>query len=40
MLVVGRVVDHGATFAQAAAWANVSKSTVWEWGSLARGDAR
>ena len=30
-LVVRRVVDHGETFAQAAAWANVSKSTVWEW---------
>ena len=31
MLVVGRVVDRGETFAQAAAWANVSASTVWEW---------
>ena len=31
MLVVRRVVAHGETFAQAAAWANVSKSTVWEW---------
>ena len=31
MLVVCRVVDHGETFAQAAAWANVSTSTVWEW---------
>ena len=31
MLVVRRVVEHGETFAQAAAWANVSKSTVWEW---------
>jgi transposase len=30
-LVVRRVVDHGETFAQASAWANVSKSTVWEW---------
>jgi transposase InsO family protein len=30
-LVVRRVVDHGETFAQAAAWANVSTSTVWEW---------
>jgi transposase InsO family protein len=30
-LVVRRVVDVGETFAQAAAWANVSKSTVWEW---------
>jgi transposase InsO family protein len=29
--VVGRVVEDGETFAQAAAWANVSKSTVWEW---------
>ena len=29
--VVARVVEHGETFAQAAAWANVSKSTVWEW---------
>jgi transposase InsO family protein len=29
--VVRRVVDDGQTFAQAAAWANVSKSTVWEW---------
>src|SRR4051794_24122251 len=29
--VVRRVVDDGETFAQAAAWANVSKSTVWEW---------
>ena len=27
--VVRRVVEHGETFAQAAAWANVSKSTVW-----------
>src|SRR5690606_33123961 len=26
-----RVVERGETFAQAAAWANVSKSTVWEW---------
>jgi transposase InsO family protein len=25
------VVEDGETFAQAAAWANVSKSTVWEW---------
>ena len=30
-VVVRRVVDDGATFAQAAAWANVAKSTVWEW---------
>ena len=30
-VVVRRVVEHGETFAQAAAWANVSKSTVWEW---------
>ena len=30
-LVVSRVVDHGEPFAQAAAWANVSTSTVWEW---------
>ena len=30
-LVVCRVVDRGETFAQAAAWANVSTSTVWEW---------
>jgi transposase len=29
--VVARVVEQGETFAQAAAWANVSKSTVWEW---------
>jgi transposase InsO family protein len=29
--VVRRVVDDGETFAQAAAWANVAKSTVWEW---------
>src|SRR4051812_22685094 len=29
--VVRRVVDDGQTFAQAAAWANVSKSTVWTW---------
>jgi len=28
---VRRVVEHEETFAQAAAWANVSKSTVWEW---------
>jgi transposase InsO family protein len=28
---VRRVVDEGETFAQAAAWANVSKSTVWGW---------
>jgi transposase InsO family protein len=33
MLVVRRVVDDGETFAQAAAWANVSRSTVWEWVS-------
>ena len=30
-VVVRRVVEQGETFAQAAAWANVSKSTVWEW---------
>jgi transposase InsO family protein len=30
-LVVRRVVVDGETFAQAAAWANVSRSTVWEW---------
>ena len=30
-LVVCRVVVDGETFAQAAAWANVSTSTVWEW---------
>jgi transposase InsO family protein len=30
-LVVRRVVEDGETFAQAAAWANVSTSTVWEW---------
>jgi transposase-like protein len=29
--VIRRVVEEGETFAQAAAWANVSKSTVWEW---------
>jgi transposase InsO family protein len=29
--VARRVVEEGQTFAQAAAWANVSKSTVWEW---------
>jgi len=29
--VVARVVERGETFAQAAAWANVSKSTAWEW---------
>jgi transposase InsO family protein len=29
--VVRRVVEEGETFAQAAAWANVSKSIVWEW---------
>src|SRR3954463_10850068 len=29
--VVRRVVDDGQTFAQAAGWANVSKSTVWTW---------
>jgi len=28
---VRRVVEEGETFAQAAAWANVSKSTVWVW---------
>ncbi len=30
-MVVRRVVDDGMSFAQAAAWGNVSKSTVWEW---------
>jgi transposase len=30
-MVVRRVVQEGETFAQAAAWAKVSKSTVWEW---------
>ena len=30
-MVVRRVVQEGDTFAQAAAWAHVSKSTVWEW---------
>jgi transposase InsO family protein len=30
-LVVRRVVEDGETLAQAAAWANVSTSTVWEW---------
>jgi transposase InsO family protein len=29
--VVRRVVELEETFAEAAAWANVSKSTVWEW---------
>src|SRR4051794_15671520 len=29
--VARRVIEHGETFAQAAAWANVSRSTVWEW---------
>jgi transposase InsO family protein len=29
--VVRRVVEDGETFAQAAAWVNVAKSTVWEW---------
>jgi transposase InsO family protein len=29
--VVRRVIEEGETFAQAAAWAKVSKSTVWEW---------
>src|SRR3954469_6202370 len=29
--VVARVLEDGESFAQAAAWANVSKSTVWEW---------
>src|SRR3954449_3743876 len=29
--VVRRVVEEGETFAQAAAWANVSTSTVWTW---------
>ena len=31
-VVVRRVVDYGETFAQAAAWANVSKSTVCDAG--------
>jgi transposase InsO family protein len=30
-MVVRRVVDDGMSFAGAAAWGNVSKSTVWEW---------
>jgi transposase InsO family protein len=30
-LVVRRVVEDGETLAPAAAWANVSTSTVWEW---------
>ena len=30
-VVVARVVEQGETFVQAAAWANVSQSTVWEW---------
>src|SRR3954466_15810172 len=30
--VARRVIEDGETFAQAAAWANVSRSTVWEWG--------
>jgi leucine-zipper of insertion element IS481/Integrase core domain len=30
-MVVRRVVDDGMSFARAAAWGNVSKSTVWEW---------
>ena len=30
-MVVRRVVDDGMSFAQAGAWGNVSKSTVWEW---------
>src|SRR5271170_5572700 len=30
-MVVRRVVDDGMSLAQAAAWGNVSKSTVWEW---------
>ncbi|MCA1696570.1 MAG: hypothetical protein LC749_18640 [Actinobacteria bacterium] len=30
-VVVGRVVVHGETLAQAAAGAGVSKSTVWTW---------
>ncbi len=29
--VARRVIEEGETFAQAAAWANVSRSTVWEW---------
>jgi transposase len=29
--IVRRVVEDGESFAQAAAWGNVSKSTVWEW---------
>ena len=28
---VRRVVENGETFAQAAAWANVSRATVWTW---------
>jgi len=30
-IVVQRVVEDGETFARAAAWASVSRSTVWEW---------
>jgi transposase InsO family protein len=29
--IARRVIEDGETFAQAAAWANVSTSTVWEW---------
>src|SRR4051794_3122599 len=29
--VARRVIEDGETFAQAAAWANVSTSTVWTW---------
>src|SRR3712207_6555933 len=29
--VARRVIEDGETFAQAAAWASVSTSTVWEW---------
>ena len=35
--VVRRVVEHGETFAQAAVWANVSKSTVHGWVGRWRG---
>ena len=41
-VVVRRVEDDGQTFAQAAAWANVSTSTVWAWvaaGGRRRGAA-
>src|SRR3954454_14327542 len=29
--VARRVIEDGETFAQAAAWANVSTSSVWQW---------